>query len=144
MTKNRRMGDAHTVTYEAYKDPLLCPVRTLNDYIARTKEIRGSTTRLLITTRKPFRGATSSTVARWIKDLLRVCGIDGSFGAHSTRSASTSKAARTGVPLKAILEAANWSPNACVFQKFYQKPIDSKTVQNAVLEYVYPANFGLK
>lgn len=138
MTKNRRMGEAHTVTYMAYTDHLLCPVRTLTDYIERTKENRGDLSKVFITTRKPFREVASPTVARWIKDLLRVCGIDGAFGAHSTRAASTSKAADTGVPLKAILGAANWSPNACVFQKFYHKPIDSRTVQDAVLEYAFP------
>ena len=39
---------------------------------------------------------------------------------HSTRAASTSKA---NVPLASIIKAASWKSD-CVFQKFYNKPID--------------------
>lgn len=138
MTKNRRMGEAHTVSYKSFRNPVLCPVRAIKDYIARTQSIRGHIDHLFVTTRKPHKKVAPATVARWVKDLLRICGVDATFGAHSTRAASTSKAASSGVPLSAILDAANWSPSACVFQKFYNKPIETNGVQNAILKYALP------
>ena len=61
---------------------------------------------------------------------LEDAGIDTTkFGAHSTRAASTSAAAKEGTPLEVILESAGWS-NCGAFDKFYQKPINA------------PFNFG--
>ena len=63
------------------------------------------------------------TIARWVKEVLRLSGIDISqFPAHSTRSASTSTAFRLGVPISDIMKVAEWT-QAFTFKKFYQKPI---------------------
>ena len=54
--------------------------------------------------------------------MMAWAGIDISqFKAHSTRAASTSAAAASGVPMKDILKTANWSRES-TFQKFYLKP----------------------
>ena len=47
---------------------------------------------------------------------MQLAGIDCHFTGHSTRSASTSAAARAGVPLDSILVAADWSSSAGDFQ----------------------------
>ena len=44
------------------------------------------------------------------------------FSPHSTRSASTSAAHCSNVPLKTILSTAGWS-NAKTFATYYNKPI---------------------
>ena len=46
------------------------------------------------------------------------------FKLHSTRAASTSKAFCANVPLASIIKAGSWK-SECVFQKFYNKPIES-------------------
>ena len=52
----------------------------------------------------------SSTIARWLKEAMKDAGIDISIlKSHSVRGAVCSKAARTGVTTKQILEAADWS-----------------------------------
>lgn len=67
----------------------------------------------------------SSTVARWIKNVLSNAGIDTSiFKAHSVRSASVSDAYKNGTPIKEILRVADWS-NEKTFRKFYLR--DSET-----------------
>ena len=48
-------------------NPLLYPVTTLRTYEERTKPIRGIQTRLLISTIKPYKAVSSSSVARWLK-----------------------------------------------------------------------------
>jgi hypothetical protein len=66
--------------------------------------------------------------------MLEQAGINPSiFGAHSTRGASTSAAARSGVTTEDILKAANWSSES-VFQRYYHKEADrslyGRTVMN--------------
>ena len=123
------------IVLKAYgKDGNLCVVKTLSEYIERTRHLRNSN-KLLISTMKPHSAVSKSTVSRWVKLVLQKAGIDPSFGPHSTRAASTSKAKLGGIPLETIMRTAGWS-SASVFARFYEKPIDThlKTVQDAVLE----------
>ena len=95
---------------------ILCPVQTLSVYLNRTNQLRGKETKLLISFIKPHKAVTSSTVDRWLRTGLELAGINPDiFGAHSTRGASASAAARGGITLEDILKAANWSSES-VFQ----------------------------
>uniref|UniRef100_A0A1X7VNU7 Tyr recombinase domain-containing protein n=1 Tax=Amphimedon queenslandica TaxID=400682 RepID=A0A1X7VNU7_AMPQE len=86
--------------------------------------MRGNENRLFISFIKPHKAVTSSSIARWLRTTLKEAGIDSSiFGAHSTRGASASAAARGEVTLEEILKAANWSSES-VFQRFYHKEVD--------------------
>ena len=106
----------------------LCPVAMLKRYITRTYPLRGTETKLFISYIKPHKAVTSSTVARWLRGTLDQAGIDSTiFGAHSTRGASASAAARGGVTTEDILKAANWSSES-LFQKFYHKNVDRAAV----------------
>ena len=88
----------------------LCPVRSLTMYIERTKVLRGDNNRLFVSFIKPHRAVTSSTIARWLKEVMAAAGIDTStFKAHSARGASTSTASMQGVTTQDILSAADWS-----------------------------------
>ena len=113
--------------FKAYaKDPKLCIVKTLSEYLDRTKHIRNSE-KLLISTMKPFKAVSKSTVSRWVKLVLIKAGIDPTFGPHSTRAASTSKAKLQGIPLETIMKTAGWSSRS-VFAKYYEKPLQVEQV----------------
>jgi len=59
---------------------------------------------------KPHKPVTSCTIARWLKEVLKLSGIDvSSFTPHSTRSISVSAAADSGMTTSDILKAADWS-----------------------------------
>ncbi|VDI82099.1 Hypothetical predicted protein [Mytilus galloprovincialis] len=78
---------------------------------------------LLRTLVKPLRGASSYTIANWIKDIMKLAGIDtAKFEAHSTRGSSTSKAKCQGVSVSEILKISDWS-NALTLKKFYFRPL---------------------
>ena len=82
----------------------------------KTKQLKENESRLFISFIKPHKAVTSSSIARWLRTILEEAGIDYSiFGAHSTRGASASAAARGGVTLEIILKAANWCSES-VFQ----------------------------
>ena len=122
------------MVFKAYtKDDRVCIVKTLNEYIERTRGLRNSK-KLLISTMKPHKAASKSTVSRWVKMVLLKAGIDPSFGPHSTRAASTSKAKLGGISLETIMKTAGWSSSS-VFAKFYDKPVVTQlqTVQDAIL-----------
>ena len=62
-----------------------------------------------------------SIVPNWLGQVLAMTGINAEvFKAHSTRSASSSKAKVTGVPLADIIKQGHWSQT---FQKLYRKSI---------------------
>lgn len=124
--KQTRPGThVHDLVFQAYfKDPGLCIVECLQEYVIRTKPLRGEETQLLISFVKPHKAVSKDTIGRWVKCVLANAGIDtNQFGAHSTRSASTSAAKRSGLDMTTIMRAAGWS-NASTFARFYNKPIE--------------------
>ncbi|XP_060604884.1 uncharacterized protein LOC132757584 [Ruditapes philippinarum] len=107
-----------------FNDPKLCLVNTLETYIIITSKLRGTELKLFISTVKPFKAVTKTTVARWIKQLMQQSGIDvNKFGVHSCRAASTSAAANRGVQIDSIMKAAGWS-SAKTFALYYNKTVE--------------------
>ena len=106
-------------------DPALCSFFYCQEYIRRTQTYRpdsSSKDLLFLSYIKSHKPVKICTIAHWVKELS-LSGIDISqFSAHSTRSASTSTAFKSGVPISDIMKVADWTP-ASTFKKFYQKPI---------------------
>jgi hypothetical protein len=97
------------VTLYKYPDKKLCVYETLQFYLQATEVCRNSSS-LFVSYIKPFKAVTSATIGRWIKTVLAQAGINTNmFTAHSTRSASTSKAAAAAVSVDYILVTAGWS-----------------------------------
>ena len=110
-------------------DRRLCFVKYLKRYEKVTERLRNhsnyNSSRLFLSYIKPHRPVSSSTIARWAKSVLTLSGINTeSFSAHSTRAAALSAAARAGVALKDIMNAADWT-NESTFKKFCHKPVFS-------------------
>lgn len=120
-------GKEHPVLFLPYfKDkPSICPASTLRDYLSATEDKRPpEVSNLLITVKRPHRGATAQSISRWIKQVLEESGVDVSvYSAHSTRHASTSAAAAAGVSVDVIRKAAGWTSSSQAFAKFYNRPI---------------------
>ena len=111
------------VKIDKFHNNSLCVVHTLKHYIELTSEKRKSD-RLLISY-KTYREISTSTIARWLKDILTLSGIDTNiFSAHSYRGASTSYAVSSGFSLSDVLSTANWS-NAKTFHTFYHRETQS-------------------
>ena len=113
----------------------LCPVATLRQYINVTSSLRSEgTVKLFVAIVRPHHPVSSSTIARWLRDMLQQAGINvGIFGAHSVRGASSSAAAAAaGVTTNDILKAADWSSES-VFTNFYYRPTGDVTYGRAVL-----------
>ena len=111
----------------SFSDTLLCPVTCLKAYLERTAPFRVKVgdvltpSSLFLAINKPHKPVASSTIARWIKSVLSSAKVDTSvFGAHSTRGASTSKAALSGITMQDILQTADWSSDS-TFKQFYFK-----------------------
>ena len=128
VTVNKPFHNFRIARFQANRN--LCPVRTLQEYLNRTSHLRdnadSSMTQLLLSYSKPYHPVVSSTVARWLKTVLKEAGIDTScFKAHSTRGASTSAAAAAGVTTQDIMKTADWS-SATTFANFYNRSTQSE------------------
>jgi len=124
LTKVRRPGEmAQVICFETYpENPKLDVVHCIRAYMEKTKELRKSE-QLLVTLKKPHKGASTSTISRWLKSCMEVAGIDTTtYKAHSIRGAATSKAAVVGMNTKQIMALANWK-RASTFHKFYLRHI---------------------
>ena len=114
------------MVFHSFKeDSGLCVVEVLNDYLKRSEKWRISDEcQLLLSFVQPRKPVVSSTISGWIKKVLTISGVDVYvFKGHSTRSASTSKAALSGLSVSDILERGCES-NSSTWQKFYNRQID--------------------
>ncbi|KAL7293958.1 hypothetical protein TKK_0012538 [Trichogramma kaykai] len=74
---------------------------------------------------RPQKPKYSSTWdSKWIRNTLEDSRVDvASFGAHSTRHAWTSAAARKGINIETIRKTAGWTEKSTTFARFYNQPI---------------------
>ena len=123
-SKTCKPGRRRIITVNEYKPrPLLDPVACTRNYILRSQTWRDNAKRqkLLLGIVKPHNPVASSTISHWLKTIMEGAGIDTTiYQAHSTRSASTSKAKVGGLSVSDILERANWA-NAATFFRFYNR-----------------------
>ena len=108
LSKICRSGPPLKVAYIASKEcEVICPVAALEAYERHTADLRTpdqDTNPLCIAYVKPHKPVISSTISRWIRNLMQLSGIDVSiFKSHSTRAASTSAAVNVGVSPSMIL-----------------------------------------
>ena len=116
------------------EDSNICPATTCLDYVNRTINFRKNQDNLFLSIKRPHKMITKSTIARWIKSILSLAGINTNmFTAHLTRAASSSTAKNAGVSLSDILEMGDWT-NTATFAKFYYKPVKKLTFSKAVLQ----------
>jgi len=128
-TKHFKQGKSNDpIEFREYKtNRKICPVATLDNYIARTKEFRErhNTSKLFVSYVNPHKPVSKDTLARWVSRMLDLSNIDTkTFKPHSKRAASSSKAAEREVAISDILNMGNWS-NESVWQKFYNKNISA-------------------
>ena len=106
--------------------PQLCPVRLIHVYLEKRKSLPLTTVydEFFLTHQKPHHPATTDTLARWVKSVLHLSGVNiDTYKPHSYRSASTSHAKSAGVPLEDILRAGQWKSSDC-FTTFYDREIE--------------------
>ena len=130
----RPVSHLSELSFEAYApDERLCVYAAILHYLERTKDIRGQISRFFLTTKPPIKMASRDTLRRWTRDFMGAAGIDLTlFSPHSTRSASSSKAALR-LPFSTILATVGWARES-TFAKFYHKPLgDHGQFADAVL-----------
>ena len=139
LTKSVKVGKQLKESFHArfLEDKSLCAVECLLEYEQRTKSmtvnIAGEANKLFLAVVKPNHPVSSSTIARWVRTLLHNAVIDTSvFKPHSVRGASTSAAARSGMPISDVMAMACWSSDT-TFKRFYYKPVLRPDACRAVL-----------
>ena len=84
---------------------------------------KGERSQLLLSFVKSHKPISSAALAKWIKEILKLCDSNTDiFKAHSVRSASISKAKSLGFTIKDILKKGKWSGES-LWQRFYKKEI---------------------
>ena len=87
---------------------------------------------------KAYKVLSSSTISRWLRNVLTLSGIDVSkYKSHSIPGVAASKAKAFGLPIKEIMKVVSWASDRTL-SKFYDKPLtvaelEDYNFQNAVL-----------
>ena len=106
-----------------FNNEKLCIASYLNTYFERTNSIREIFSKILISFAKPHKDISVNTLGRWIREVMHLAGINTNiFKPHSSRSATTSKAAERNVSLTTICASIGWRKTS-TFGKHYKKPI---------------------
>ena len=117
-------SNSYSLKLEHFSDESLCVYHTLKFYIKVTRSLRKSSQ--LFISYVTYNAVTSSTLARWLRSVLDLAGIDVSiFKAHSFRSASTSAAFQGNCSVKNIISTAGWKSDQNFFM-FYQRTVVRK------------------
>ena len=126
---SRKVKPLDKFEYRAYVDNTLCVIACLKKYISRRNKIEGLTTdQLIITHRKPFKGASIDTMRRWIKDIFIVNNIV-NFSPHSCWAASSSKAKQVDVNIDEIIGGGCWKDRKNFF-KFHDEEITEYALED--------------
>jgi len=113
-------------------DRKLDPKRSLTYYLKKTEEFRKSggndIVKLLLAVNKPHKPVSTTTISRWLVDLIKFCykkmnKTVGRIRGHSTRSIGPSWALFKGASLQQVMEAADWSRET-TFTRHYLKPVN--------------------
>ena len=115
-------------------DELLCPVRALRSYLARTASLSPCPRTLFVSPRSPSRSLSKNALSFFLRDVISrayssssssasstgpssSASAPSSSRAHSVRGVATSWAFARNASLSSILAAASWSSS--VFTSFY-------------------------
>ena len=122
-TANRKFHNGESKSPKYIENTNICPVTTLKHYLHMTSKNVGEIKSLFIIQVRPFKPTSKDTIARWIRETLSKAGIDASiFSPHSTRSATSSTANKSRVPITTILKTGGWR-SMKTFGRFYDKEI---------------------
>ena len=123
MLKTSRPGRSFHTELKHFQEEQLCVMHILLAYLDKTKDVCKSNQ--LFFSYCSYNVVTTSTVARWLKNVLSMSGIDISvFKAHSFRGAAASAAFNKGCSVQMILKTGDWS-SVRNFYKFYLRGIVS-------------------
>ena len=105
---------------------LLCPVRALSEYVARTSRFVNRPRRLFVSSRRPSRAMSKNGISYLLREVIVHSGASSNDvaapKAHSIRGIATSSAFFKNWSLSSILEATSWRSNM-VFTSFYLKDV---------------------
>ena len=108
------------------EEMLLCPVRSLSEYIARTSSVPNRPRRLFVSLRNPSRAMSKNGISFFLREVIVHSGASpndvAAPRAHSIRDIATSSAFFRNRSLASVLEAASWRSNT-VFTSFYLKDV---------------------
>ena len=105
---------------------LLCPVRALSEYVARTSRFVNRPRRLFVSSRSLSRAMSKNGISYLLREVIVHSGASSNDvaapKAHSIRGIATSSAFFKNWSLSSVLEAASWR-SSTVFTSFYLKDV---------------------
>ena len=114
------------------ENPILCPVKTLLDYLETMTAFHGFIEPVFICCLADHTcPASKDTINRWIKTHMAAAGL-GHFEVKSSHHASSTTALLSGIPLDKLIDQVGWS-TASTFVSNYMLPMMENMVTTSVV-----------
>jgi len=126
---------SNSVGRDSAEDLVLCPVRALRAYLARTRDLREGKDLLFISYQQERRGdIAKNTISGWMRKLIKFCyDHPGRFeqvlslvstSTHEIRALAASLAFQGSVDLESIMLSCSWK-NHSTFTDFYLRDLSA-------------------
>ena len=87
---------------------------------------------------KPHKPVTSSTIARWLKEIMKEARIDTSiFKAHSCRGAAVSAAKNHGLAVADVMKITDWSQETTFTRYYYRADKEDHLGQTVLRQKIH-------
>ena len=118
--KNDTHRDGFSVSVPPASNPKLDPVDALRTYIRRTNHLRPQDTKpVFLTSVKPYRAITASTVAKVLEDAIYLAGLDlNLYSAKCFRPSAATRAIESGFDPDKARRIGRWKTPSVFFEHY--------------------------
>ena len=106
---------------------LLCPVRSIREYLRRTREFRPELPRLFLSTGRRRKMVSKNTLAFWLREVIRKAYVSSGVRAHETRSIAPSAVFKRNFAVGQVMRAGVWSRQT-TFTSFYLRDVTHRSL----------------
>ena len=129
--KNDCQRTGFDVHLQPHSDPKLDPVKTLQDYLSCTKDIKSTDRAVFLTLRRPHHAIDSSTVAGILEEAIIKAGLGNQgYSAKSFRCTGAMAAIECGVEPHVVMKLGRWKTSEVFYEHYvHSKPPSQYSVE---------------
>jgi hypothetical protein len=125
--KNDTSRTGFEVILTPMEEPKLNPVKTLKDYIERSKHLRSQENAVFLALTQPYGAISAKTVANIMVEAIKLAGLSGrGFSAKSFRPTGATLAVETGCDPEIAMRIGRWKTRSVFYDHYvHSQPPDA-------------------
>ena len=113
---------------------MLCPVRTLQEYLSRTQPLCGGPdSPVFLSLKRPHNALSAQTIANVLNEALQLCNLHPLYTAKDFRPTGATLQVREGVDPKTVMKVGRWKTDSVFFDHYVHSTPPPEFTDNVVL-----------